>query len=160
MASVRPLCFRCDRCRRLRALRLLHGARRRRNWATLWRWVCVCDAMERHSTIGLCLTIGQLSTSFDIYFYKPRYFFHFWATVCKTVRPMLSDRCLSCLSVCLSITLVYWVQKVEWTKMKLGMQVRIGPGHTVLDGHPAPLPQRGTAQIFVPYLLWLNGWMD
>ena len=25
----------------------------------------------------------------------------FWATVCKTVRPMLSDRCLSvCLSVC------------------------------------------------------------
>jgi len=21
----------------------------------------------------------------------------FWATVCKTVRPMLSDRCLSCL---------------------------------------------------------------
>ena len=23
----------------------------------------------------------------------------FWATVCKTVRPMLSDRCLSCLSV-------------------------------------------------------------
>jgi len=28
----------------------------------------------------------------------------FWVTVCKTVRPMLSDRCpsvLSCLSVCL-----------------------------------------------------------
>jgi len=24
----------------------------------------------------------------------------FWATVRKTVRPMLSDRCLSCLSVC------------------------------------------------------------
>ena len=23
-----------------------------------------------------------------------------WATVCKTVRPMLSDRCLSCLPVC------------------------------------------------------------
>ena len=23
---------------------------------------------------------------------------HFWTTVCKTVRPMLSDRCLSCLS--------------------------------------------------------------
>jgi len=27
----------------------------------------------------------------------------FWATVCKTVRPMLSDRCLSSLSVCLSV---------------------------------------------------------
>jgi len=25
--------------------------------------------------------------------------FNFWATVCKMVRPMLSDRCLSCLSV-------------------------------------------------------------
>jgi len=25
----------------------------------------------------------------------------FWATVYKTVRPVLSDRCLSCLSVCL-----------------------------------------------------------
>jgi len=32
-------------------------------------------------------------------------FSHFWATVCKTVRPMLSDRCPVCpvcLSVCLS----------------------------------------------------------
>jgi len=26
---------------------------------------------------------------------------NFWATVCKTVRPILSDRCLSSLSVCL-----------------------------------------------------------
>jgi len=25
---------------------------------------------------------------------------HFWATVCKTVRPMLSDRCPVCLSIC------------------------------------------------------------
>ena len=31
----------------------------------------------------------------------------FGATVCKMVPPMLSDRCLSCLSVCLSVTLVY-----------------------------------------------------
>jgi len=30
----------------------------------------------------------------------------FWATVCKTVRPMLSDRCPVC-PVCLSVTLVY-----------------------------------------------------
>jgi len=27
----------------------------------------------------------------------------FWATVCKTVRPMPSDRCPVCLSVCLSV---------------------------------------------------------
>ena len=34
---------------------------------------------------------------------------------------------------------------VEWTKMKLGTQVGLGPGHIVLDGDPAPPPQRGTA---------------
>ena len=28
--------------------------------------------------------------------------------------------------------------------MKLGMQVGLGPGHTVLDGDPALLPQSGT----------------
>ena len=42
----------------------------------------------------------------------------FWATVCKTVRPMLSVRCpvLSCLSV----TLVHCAQTVGQIKMKLG----------------------------------------
>ena len=39
-------------------------------------------------------------------------FDHFWATVCKTVRPMLSDRCLSVLS-CLSVTLVYCGETVH-----------------------------------------------
>ena len=69
----------------------------------------------------------------------------FWATVCKTVRVMLSDRCLSCrvLSVCLSVTLVYCGQTVGRIKMKLGKQVGLGPGHIVLDGDPAPLLQRG-----------------
>jgi len=62
----------------------------------------------------------------------------------RTVRPMLSDRCLSCLYVglsvlsCLSVMLVYCGQKIGWIKMKLGMQVCLGPGHVVLDGDPAP----------------------
>ena len=30
--------------------------------------------------------------------YQRNYVHSFWATVCKTVRPMLSDRCLSVLS--------------------------------------------------------------
>jgi len=60
----------------------------------------------------------------------------FWAIVCKTVRPMLSDRCLSCLFV----TFVHCGQTVGRNKMKLGTQVRLGPGHIVLDGDPAPLP--------------------
>ena len=53
-----------------------------------------------------------------------------------------------CLSVCLSVTLVYCDQTVGWLKMKLGMAVGLGPGNIVLDGDPAPPPQRGTAPIF------------
>jgi len=61
---------------------------------------------------------------------------------------MLSDRCpvLSvCVSVSLSVTLVHCGQTVGRIKMKLGTQVGFVPGHIVLDGDPAPLPQRGTA---------------
>jgi len=68
------------------------------------------------------------------------------ATVCKTVRLMLSDRCKS---VCLSVTLVYCGQTVGRIKMELGMQVGLGPGHIVLDGDPdsrsPPLKKGGTA---------------
>ena len=53
----------------------------------------------------------------------------FWATVCKTVRPMLSDRCLSVPSV----TLVYCGQTVGWIKMPFGMEVGLDPGDIVLD---------------------------
>jgi len=48
---------------------------------------------------------------------------------------MLSDRRLFCLSV----TLVYCGQTVEWIKMPLGTEVGLGPGHILLDGDPAPL---------------------
>jgi len=57
----------------------------------------------------------------------------------------LSDRCPSCLSV-LSVTLVYCGQTVGRIKMKLGMQLGLGPGHIVRWG-PGPLPPRGTAPI-------------
>jgi len=42
------------------------------------------------------------------------------------------------------------------------MQVGLGPGHIVLDGDPAFLPQRGTAPapVFSPCISWPNGWMD
>jgi len=36
--------------------------------------------------------------------------------------------------------------------MKLGMQVGLGPVHIVLDGDPAPLPQKGTATQFSAYI--------
>ena len=63
----------------------------------------------------------------------------FWATVCKTVCPVLSVHCPVC-PFCLSLTLVYSGQTVGRIKMKLGMQVGLGPGHIVLGGDPAPLP--------------------
>jgi len=80
--------------------------------------------------------------------------------------PVLSD---------LSVTLVYCLQTVKQIKMKLGMQVGLSPGHTVIDGYPAP-PRKGAQQrphskfmgagfacvriIRGPCLLWPNGWMD
>ena len=58
------------------------------------------------------------------------------------VRPMLTVRCLSVCPV-LSVTFVHCGQTVGPTKMKLGMQVRLGPGHIVLDGDRAPPPLKG-----------------
>ena len=79
-------------------------------------------------------------------------YYNFWATVCKTVRPMLSVRCLSvCLSV-LSVTFVHCGQTVGLIKMKLGMQIGLGPGHIVLDGDHLLLPQRGTPPQFSAHI--------
>jgi len=64
----------------------------------------------------------------------------FWATVCKAVRPMLSDRC----PVCLSATLVYGGQTIGWITMKLGTEVGLDPSHIALDGDPAPLKKGHT----------------
>jgi len=47
--------------------------------------------------------------------------------------------------VYLSAMFVHCGQTVGRIKIKLGMKVGLGPGHTVLDGDPVPLPQRGTA---------------
>jgi len=43
--------------------------------------------------------------------------------------------------------------------MPLGTEVGLGPRHIVLDGNPAPAPERGTAAplLFDPCLLWPNG---
>ena len=68
---------------------------------------------------------------------------------------------LSCLPVCLSVTFVHCGQTVGRIKMKLGMQVGLGPGHIVLGGDPAPPPLKGLSPpIFGPYLLRPNGCMD
>jgi len=74
---------------------------------------------------------------------------------------MLSDRCLSCLSVCLScLVSVLWLN--SWTDPDETWHVgRPRPWPHCVRWRPRSPPQRGTAQtIFGPYQLWPNGWMD
>jgi len=54
---------------------------------------------------------------------------------------MLSDRCLSCLSV----MLVYCGQTVGWIKMPLGTEVGLGPQHCVRWRPSSSPTERGTA---------------
>jgi len=41
------------------------------------------------------------------------------------------------------VTLVYCGQTVGWIKMKIDMEVGLGPGHIMLHGEPALLSKRG-----------------
>jgi len=87
---------------------------------------------------------------------------NFLATVCKSVRPMLSDRCpvLFCpVPFCLSVTFVHCGQTVGRIKMKLGTQLGLGPGHIVLDGRPS-CPKGAQPPTFGPYLLRPNSCVD
>ena len=62
------------------------------------------------------------------------------------------------LSVCLSVTFVHYGQTVGRIKMKLGMQVGLGPDHMWPPSSPSP--KWAQPPIFGPYLLWPNGCMD
>jgi len=77
----------------------------------------------------------------------------FWATICKTVRPMLSDCCL-CLSV-LFVTLVHCGQIVGRIKMKFAMQVSLGNSWLIM----AALRSRCRHYIYVlfPSFFFLPG---
>jgi len=47
---------------------------------------------------------------------------------------------------------VYCGQTIGWIKMALSMEVSLGPGHTALDGDPAPFLQKGgTAHQFLAH---------
>jgi len=61
---------------------------------------------------------------------------------------MLSLRCLSCLFM----TFVHCGQTVGRIKMKLGVQVGLGPGHIVLDGDPALPPPKGHSPQFSAHI--------
>jgi len=57
---------------------------------------------------------------------------------------------------------MYRGQTAAWIKMPLGTGVGIGTGHIVLHGNPArhSKKEHNSPQIFGPYLLWPNGWMN
>ena len=94
--------------------------------------------------------ITEIAVNFSVHMVRLH---HFWSN-------MLSDRCLSCLS-CLSVTLVYCCQTVGRIKVKLGMQVGLGPGHICVRWGPSsPSPKGAQPPIFGLYLLRLNGCMD
>jgi len=90
----------------------------------------------------------------------------FWATVCKTVRPMLSERCPVCLSICLFVTLVYCGQTVDgWMDQDETCHagrprpwphcVRWGSSSPFSKGHSLPPPKKKF--FFDRHLLWPDG---
>ena len=97
--------------------------------------------LRRNGLLLICMNVIRKNWLHVLDLLSRCHFLVFRATVCKTVRHMLPDRCLSVCPVCpisLSVTFVHCGQTVRRTKMKLGMQAGLGPGHTVLDGDPAP----------------------
>jgi len=74
---------------------------------------------------------------------------------------MLSDPCPVCLSL-LSVTFVHCGQTAGRIKVKVGVQVGLGPGHIVLDGDPATSPPKGHSPQFSAHICMSrpNGCMD
>ena len=62
------------------------------------------------------------------------------------------------LSVC-PVCNAYCAKTVGWIKMKLGIQVCLGPGHIVFDEDSAPLPQRGSSK-FSAHISVVAKWLD
>ena len=91
--------------------------------------------------------------------------FRCWATVCKTVRPMLSDRCPVCLSVCLSFLSVCDVG-VLWLNGWMDQDETWDAGrprpwpHSVRWGFSSPPQKGGRAPNLRPMSVvakWLHG---
>ena len=69
---------------------------------------------------------------------------------------MLSDHCLSCLSV----TLVHCGQRIGWIEMPLGTEVGLTPGHAVLDGRPALHHGKGYSSPYFWLMSIVAKWLD
>jgi len=77
----------------------------------------------------------------------------FWATVCATIRPMLSDHCLSCLSVCYVGVLWPngWIEQAA-----IWYRDRPWPRPHYVRWEPSSHQKRGIAAppLFGPCVLW------
>ena len=106
----------------------------------------VCSSLTRRNRATRCITANVLLPTTGV-FGRP------------FVNPMLSDRCLYVLSV-LSVTFAHCGQTVRRIKVKLGMHVGLGPGHTVLNGDPAPPPSKGHSPSNFQPISFLAKWPD
>jgi len=102
-----------------------------------------CQYIDTTRTAIDCVTVLPLTVFIGRPFVKR--FALCYRSVVLSVSPV-------CLSVCLSVTFVHCGQTVGRIKLKLSKQVGLGPGPIVLDGDPAPLPQRGTAPQFSAHI--------
>jgi len=84
----------------------------------------------------------------------------FWATICKTFRPVLSDRCLSCLSVSLSVCNIGVLWPNGWMDQDTTWYSgRPRPRRHCVRWRPSSLTERGTVAptlSFRPCLFWPN----
>jgi len=91
---------------------------------------------------------------------KLKYFFviHFWLTVCKMVRPILSVRCLSVCPVC-DVAVLWQNGRMDQHETWHRGRPRPRPD-CVRWGPSSPWPNGAQPPIFGPCLLWPNGLMD
>jgi len=110
---------------------------RQPNFAALNRERHLCSAGRPSRWALAHISFCDLSLKLPVIRFISSKMMYFWATVYKTVRPMLWDRC-HVLSVCPVCDVGVLRPTVGWIKTKLGPEVGLGPGHIVLDGDPAP----------------------
>ena len=91
----------------------------------------------------------------------PLIYVHFWETVCKTVRPMLSHRCLSVCPVC-PVCDVRALWPNGWTDQDETWHAGSSPPwpHCFRWGPSSPSPKGRSPPIFGSYMLRPNGCMD
>jgi len=79
----------------------------------------------------------------------------FWATVCKTVCPILSDRCLSVCNVRILLPNGWMDPDETWHAGRPWPR-----SHWVRSGPSLLSPKGSQPPIFGPCLLWPSSWMD